>query len=42
MTTEVKPTPTWKVVVAWIVVMIPLLYGIGYSLHDSIKLLESR
>lgn len=42
MTTEVKPTATWKVVVAWIIVMVPLLWGIGYSLRDSIKLLETR
>lgn len=42
MTAEVKPTATWKIVFAWTVVMIPLLYGIGCSLRDSIKLLESK
>ncbi len=39
---EIKETAMWKVVTAWIIVLVPLAWGIAYSIKDSIKLLESK
>jgi hypothetical protein len=32
-------TPKWKIVVAWLVVLIPFLWGITDTLRSSLRLL---
>lgn len=39
---QTKTTPKWRIVAAWIVVLVPLGWGIASSLADSLKLLVSK
>lgn len=42
MADEVKQTVTWKIVFAWAIVLVPLLWGVETTVRESLKLMATK
>lgn len=38
MEAQVSPTPTWKIIGAWAIVMVPFIWGIVKTLRTAVNL----
>jgi hypothetical protein len=36
---RVRPASKWKIIVAWVVVLLPVIWGIYYTLVSSLKMM---